>query len=180
VNVVKRVRPLTFLPGKPVVVIPSHPVKNADNDNMVPYGGGSILNEIDGNLAMLIEPTGLIQLTWQRKFRGPNFDPLFYSMDKTRKCPLIVDSSGSEIPLPVMFPADENENENIMTLMASADRRVMKAIAENPGATHRELSAAAGVAYGSVGRAINRLKRDKLVRVVLDKLELTKEGEKAL
>jgi hypothetical protein len=33
-----------------VVVVNCHPVKNATADNLLPAGGGTFLNEVDGNL----------------------------------------------------------------------------------------------------------------------------------
>ena len=45
-------RPPTRLPGSPVVPIAAHPTKNAANDNLIPYGGGSTLNEVDGNFTL--------------------------------------------------------------------------------------------------------------------------------
>ena len=48
----RRLRPITRLPGRPAVVVAAHPVKNAPQDNLLPYGGGAILNEVDGNLTL--------------------------------------------------------------------------------------------------------------------------------
>ena len=45
-----RLRTLIDLPGGPCVLALCHPIKNADRDNLIPYGGGAFLNEVDGNL----------------------------------------------------------------------------------------------------------------------------------
>jgi AAA domain len=49
---VLRLRPLTEVPGKPAVLVAFHPTKNADEEKLIPYGGGSTYNEIDGNLTL--------------------------------------------------------------------------------------------------------------------------------
>ena len=62
----RRLRPLTQIGGRPAVVVSAHPVKNASEENLVPYGGGAILNEIDGNLTLWKRPdTGMVSLHWQ-------------------------------------------------------------------------------------------------------------------
>jgi hypothetical protein len=46
----KMLRRLQSLPGSPTVIAACHPVKGAQNDNLIPRGGGAFLNEMDGNL----------------------------------------------------------------------------------------------------------------------------------
>ena len=45
-------RKLTGLKGNPFVLILAHPTKNATEDSLIPYGGGSAMNEIDTNLTL--------------------------------------------------------------------------------------------------------------------------------
>jgi hypothetical protein len=56
-----------------------HPVKNATADNLVPYGGGAFLNEVDGNLTCS-KNDAAIELHWQGKFRGPDFAPITFQV----------------------------------------------------------------------------------------------------
>lgn len=49
---IKAFRELSKLNGNPTVVVLAHPVKSPDPTNLVPYGGGSIINEIDTNLTL--------------------------------------------------------------------------------------------------------------------------------
>ncbi len=65
----RTLRPLTMMPGEPCVVVACHPVKNASDDNLIPRGGGSLLNEMDGNLTALLL-SGVVALHWQGKYRG--------------------------------------------------------------------------------------------------------------
>ena len=64
-------RQLTKFVGNPAVVGLAHPVKAADMANLVPYGGGSLLNEIDGNLTMILAD-GIATLH-HTKLRQPSF-----------------------------------------------------------------------------------------------------------
>jgi hypothetical protein len=75
--------PLTGLDGNPTVVIAAHPVKNAADDNLVPYGGGAILNEVDGNLTMMKMSSTRTMLHWQGKIRGIEFDPLQFECGRS-------------------------------------------------------------------------------------------------
>jgi hypothetical protein len=92
----RRFRGLTTLPGEPTVLVLCHPVKNATSDNLVPRGGSAFLAEVDGNLtaARTGETT---TLHWQRKYRGPDFEPMPFEL-----CPvtadLLKDSKGRNLP----------------------------------------------------------------------------------
>jgi hypothetical protein len=56
-----------------------HPVKNATDDNLVPRGGGSFLNESDGNFTVQ-KDNMTIEFHWQGKFRGPDFAPINFKL----------------------------------------------------------------------------------------------------
>jgi len=73
----RRLRTLTTVLGNPAVVIPAHPIKGADQSKLSPYGGGAIINEVDGNLT-LWRRGNACRLHWQTKFRGPDFAPVFF------------------------------------------------------------------------------------------------------
>src|SRR5262245_17785336 len=73
----RRMRPFAKIEGKPTTLIAAHPIKNAPEDNLLPYGSGAILNEVDGNLTLWKNPnTGIVSLYWQGKLRGLDFDPI--------------------------------------------------------------------------------------------------------
>jgi hypothetical protein len=89
-------RQLTTLPGRPVVFVSSHPVKNADTSNLLPRGGGAFLNEVDGNLTP-VKRADLIEFHWQGKHRGPDFEPIYFAL-KPVTAPTLIDSKGSARP----------------------------------------------------------------------------------
>ena len=70
VSFTRRFRPLANLAGAPVVIIAAHPNKKAPDDQLVPNGAGSVLNEVDGNFTMLRDETGLHRFYWLGKIRA--------------------------------------------------------------------------------------------------------------
>jgi RecA-family ATPase len=48
----QQLRQLTELPGRPSLLVAAHPTKNAGEAELIPYGGGSSINEADGNLTL--------------------------------------------------------------------------------------------------------------------------------
>ena len=100
-NFISRLRRLTRLPGKPAVMVAAHPVKNAAADNLLPYGGGAILNEVDGNLSLARDAQSVSTLHWQGKFRGADFSPVDYVM-RAHTCAGLLDSKGRPVCSPVI------------------------------------------------------------------------------
>jgi len=71
--------------GRPAVLIATHPTKHADETNLIPRGGGSFLNEVDGNLTLWAdEEQNTTTLHWQGKLRGMSFCPLQFAL---KPCP---------------------------------------------------------------------------------------------
>lgn len=102
----RRLRPITKIAGKPTVLVAAHPIKNASEDNLIPYGSGAVLNEVDGNLTLWKSAeTGLTTLHWQGKLRGREFEPIPFRFEECSS-PDVLDAKGHEILLPVMRPFD--------------------------------------------------------------------------
>lgn len=95
-------RALTTLPGRPCVVVPCHPTKNAANDNLSPRGGGAFIAEMDGNLT-LARTGETVRLHWQGKHRGPDFRPISFKL-QTVTAPQLVDSKGRSVPTVMAVP----------------------------------------------------------------------------
>ena len=68
---------ISVIPGKPAVVANCHPVKNAASDNLLPAGGGTFLNQVDGNLTAA-KSDSTTELHTQGKFRGVEFAPIHF------------------------------------------------------------------------------------------------------
>src|SRR5262249_10176947 len=101
----RRVRSLTSLRGSPSVIVAAHPTKNASADQLVPYGSGAILNEIDGNLTMW-KDNGIAYLHWQGKLRGLEFERVPFKFE-TIGSPDVLDSVGRQVQIPVCVPTSQ-------------------------------------------------------------------------
>jgi RecA-family ATPase len=87
---------ITLIPGMPTVLVNCHPTKGANNDQLLPAGGGNFLNQVDGNLTCF-KSESTTEMHWQGKFRGVDFAPIFFLL-KTVKHPSLVTSTGKIIP----------------------------------------------------------------------------------
>lgn len=67
------------LRGSPVCIVPAHPVKGASKDNLVPYGGGAALNEIDCNLTGWKD--GDVFTLHHSKLRQQPFEPAAFQLE---------------------------------------------------------------------------------------------------
>jgi hypothetical protein len=181
-NFMRRLRPMTHLPGSPSVIVAAHPVKNAAPDNLIPYGGGAILNEADGNLTLRRGDGGVTELHWQGKLRGVEFEPVTFRFELLTS-PDVKDVKGREVQLPVLRPvsaADAAEREKVAV---NKDVALLKAMAADPSASIRDLAEKLKAVPSSVKRALDRLampRAGKLVTDALGKWTITPAGLKAI
>ena len=171
-----RLRPITCIIGKPSVLIAFHPTKNAGEEDLFPYGGGSIMNEIDGNFYLWAEPGGQIKLSHNR-VRGPEFEPQYFRIEKV-SCPDIVDIKGRQILLPAMRPSTQQDAEERDKDEANTDLALLRAMIANPDATHAEWGQAIGRDRSRVSRKLQKLKNLKLAEEGLGKWRITPKGMK--
>jgi hypothetical protein len=176
----RRLRPLTQIAGLPTVLVSAHPVKNACEDALIPYGSGAILNEVDGNLTLWKRPdTGTVSLHWQGKLRGLEFQAVQFRFEEAAS-PEILDAKGREVRLPTMRPSSEQTSDDKQASEADRDRALLAAMVECPGATIRHYAGITGVAQTNITRKLQRLAKAKLVEQVLDKWTVTAKGRKAV
>lgn len=87
-------RRLTSLPGNPAILVLSHPAKfTATQQDLVPRGGSSFYNEIDGNLTLWPDEAEKVFELSATKVRGPDFEPLKFEM-MPYSDPSFVDTKG--------------------------------------------------------------------------------------
>ncbi len=122
-------RALTTLPGRPCVIVPCHPTKNAANDNLLPRGGGAFIAEMDGNLTL--SKTGeAVRLHWQGKHRGPDFKPISFRL-QTVSAPQLVDSKGRPVPTVMAVPMSDGESAaNSQRPLDGPNRKALAALHE--------------------------------------------------
>jgi hypothetical protein len=175
-NYVIRLRPLTTLPGQPSVLVAFHPTKNAGEAELIPYGGGSTYNEIDGNLTLWKETQ--IKL-YHNRLRGPEFEPKYFRIEML-SCPDIVDKQSRQILLPVMRPITEIDAAEREKNEGNLDLALLRAMAANPDGTQLEWTYAIGLrSKGSISKKLQRLKALKLIEERLGgKWRLTPKGQR--
>jgi hypothetical protein len=176
VSFTRRFRPLAKANGQPVVIIAAHPPKNARNDNLLPYGGGGTLNEIDGNFTLRRDETGLYCFHWQGKIRGLPSDPLHFRIERLDS-PDVVTVEGARVKMPVMFPMDEEAVEARGEAIANRDLALLKAIAADPTGSERKWALAINCSRRIVSVALEHLQRDRLVTKKARRWRLTSDGD---
>jgi hypothetical protein len=177
-------RRLTSMPGRPTVLVNCHPTKNASLENLQPRGGGAFIAEMDGNLTCAKQDL-LTELHWQGKFRGPDFEPIYFELVSTRTDRL-VDSQGRQIPTVVAKPISETDREKFDARAQSmADTLLICMHEAGPGASIAKLAEAAdwrlstgGPNKSKVERQLKSLEKEKLVKKERGAWVLTEKGTK--
>jgi hypothetical protein len=177
---------IDIIPGRPCIIVNCHPVKNAAPDNLLPSGGGTFLNEMDGNLtASKTEST--VELHWQGKFRGPEFAPLHFLI-KTVTHQDLKDKKGRLIPTCMCEFISDQVKEEIAKAKVVDENGVLELISQNPKISLASIATAMNWKLYSgdpnkmkAKRCVEALKKAKFVKETRGGLlEITAEGKKAL
>jgi hypothetical protein len=160
----RRLRPLTKLKGKPAVLVAAHPIKNAPEDNLLPYGSGAVLNEVDGNLTLWKNSgTGIVSLHWQGKLRGLDFEPLNFRLDSISS-PDLLDAKGRQFLLPVLRPCDAASAQQREAAETNLDIELLRTMIAEPDGSQEDWGRAIGRSKSSVNARLQKLKASKLCR----------------
>jgi len=175
----RRLRPLTRLPGLPATLVAAHPVKSATTEHLIPYGSGAILNEVDGNLT-LWKAGDLTTLHWQGKLRGLDFRPLTFKFEECSN-PDLLDAKGRPVTIPVCLPTAEEAVEERAAAEGFRNMAVLNAIASNPKATQRAWMTMAKLPSGTFTRALRQLAQGGFVEKGADnRWRLTPKGKREI
>jgi len=160
-------RKLRSLPGKPATLIAAHPIKSATKETLVPYGGGAVLNEIDGNLTLWREGRGsIVELHWLGKFRGMDFPPKFFQLESHETS--LLDAKGRRLKLPVVR-AKTGDQATERALIErreaiSGDAAIIAAILAQPGGSLTDWGLATDTKKSTLRARLVRMAGDGLVR----------------
>ena len=175
---------IDIIPGKPAVIANVHPVKNAAADNLLPAGGGSFLNQVDGNLTAA-KSDNTSELHWQGKFRGVEFAPTHFML-RTVTHERLKDSKQRPIPTVVCDWISEGAKEEIAKQRVTDEDRLLRLIQADPKATLASLATKMGWRLFNgdphkmkVGRAIKGMKK-LVTQTRAGNYSLTTEGEAVL
>jgi hypothetical protein len=131
----RRLRRLRLLPGRPAIIVPCHPIKNPKaREECVPRGGGSFVNEIDGNMILWPISDGLVELHWTRKFRAPPWDPVLIQLRQVETT-TIKDAKDRPVKSILAAVLNEQEAANRSGAARADHTMILTAMLEHPGAT---------------------------------------------
>jgi hypothetical protein len=184
-------RRLTTLPGAPLVIVNSHPVKHAkEKEEMIPSGGGSFLNEIDGNQTA-IRDGELVEVHWTGKWRGSDFAPLTFKIVTPYFTERLTDGKGNKLSTALAQMADENDVVIKEAGEQNDDFDLLELISKEPSLSLSQYATRLGWNYTSkdktlapnkmlVKRKVEKLVKAKLVRGDSGNYKLTKDGREGL
>jgi hypothetical protein len=176
-----KLRDLTKLPGNPMVLVPTHPIKNAAKDNLLPRGGGAFLNEMDGNFTLWAEgERETTEMHWAGKLRGPAFDPIAFALEKGT-CADLVDVKGRHIASVFAYQVDQRRAESAHARQREDEDAVLVVMHQAPDRTLASWAELLGWTSPTTGeplkmrvhRALDRLKSEKLATQKRDRWILT-------
>lgn len=177
----QEMRKFTQLPGRPLVLVPSHPVKSAGRDNLLPRGGGALLAELDGNLTVWND--GELVTLSSTKLRGPSFEPMSFQLESVDIG--VTDDEGDPILPLAAVPLTEADECALKRKRTEDQNRVLYAMLHFPSASIATWAhecgwrSEAGAPYKSkVHRILQALETDKLTRLYRDHWTLTETGSK--
>ena len=166
----KVLRSLTTLPGGPAIIAACHPTKGASNDNLVPYGGGAFVNEVDGNLTCA-KTDNVVDLHHQRKYRGVDFEPIGFQLS-TVMCDDLHDSNGRLIPTVMASVVTEKTRTELSAKARKDEDALLALMLLTPGGSVASMAEALGWTYEKGGkkephksrvhRTLKKLEEDKL------------------
>lgn len=96
-------RKLTQLRGNPAVIVLAHPTKSAEI--LEPYGGGSLMNEVDGNLTLKLD--GDVVTLHHTKLRQSPFMPIHFQLNIV-EMPNFEDNFGKQATTTLLTPLDSD------------------------------------------------------------------------
>jgi AAA domain-containing protein len=177
---------IDIIPGRPAVIANVHPVKNAAPDNLLPSGGGSFLNQVDGNLATA-KTDNTTELHWQGKYRGVEFAPMHFML-RTATHERLKDSKGRLIPTVVCDWISDGAKEDIAKQKVNDEDKLLTLIDADPKASTATLAIKMEwTLYNGepnkmkVVRALKTMIKHKLIKDTRSgNYRLTEEGKKAL
>jgi hypothetical protein len=177
---------IELIPGRPCIIVNCHPVKNASADNLLPAGGGTFLNEMDGNLTTS-KTESTVELHWQGKYRGPDFAPLHFLI-KTVTHQDLKDKKDRLIPTCLAEWISEQATDEIAAQKTADENRVLELISFNPKISMANIALAMGwKLYNGepnkmrAKRCVEALAKAKLIKTArTGRSQITSEGKKAL
>jgi hypothetical protein len=179
-------RQLATLPGNPAVLVLCHPKLNPTKDTLFPRGGGAFMNEIDANLTVWKDPSGIHALHWCGKIRGASFDPINFEMVNVELAGHR-DARGNAIHSVAARHVPDERADAMQAKTLDDENVLLLAMWRNSGASVADLATKCGWTSGTgkpqksrVARLIETLSAQKLIfKNRSGSWHLTPQGQKA-
>jgi hypothetical protein len=162
-------RELIKMPGKPLVLVNCHPVKNASQDNLIPMGGSAFLNEVDANLTLWADDKTCTLGPHQDKWRGVTFESVSFEL-RTVTSDRLKDTKGRPMPSVIAVPITEAGAERRAAVAEEDDKTVLRLLHAEKNASLNTVARNAGwfwpdgsPARNRVQRMVDRMCRDRLL-----------------
>ncbi len=165
-------------PNRPTGVILCHPIKNASRDQLLPRGGSSVTNELDGNLTIWRDGD-IATLHWLAKIRGIPFDPIQFEHVLVQPEGM-VDALCQQMSGPVLRTIIPERAKEIIKETKSRKLRILAFIGANPSAIHQDIANHLNVSRATAQRDVKALTDAKWIKKYAGKLVLTNEGNEVL
>jgi len=180
----KMLRSFVDLPGNPVVLATTHPMKHYDPDNLLPRGGGAFLNEMDGNLTLVHDHLQMTSELGCGKWRGPEFGVIPFKL-VSGPSGTLKDKKGRPLLTVHAHVMSSEDLERVEGASESKENNLLLLCARSPGMTEVEYARRLEWKMSNgdpnkvlVSRVFKRLQRDKLVVHQRGRWTLTKQGER--
>jgi hypothetical protein len=142
-NYARTLRTFVDLSGGPAVIVACHPAKAANEDNLVPRGGGAFLNEVDGNLVARKERDRVVAISTQGKFRGTEF-PAFHFELVSGQSDKLIDTKGRHVWSVFAKPISDDEVKVRKNVRRDDEGKVLREMLKHRGASITRLALACG------------------------------------
>ena len=172
---------IDIIPGRPAVIVLCHPNKYAAEDGLIPAGGGTFLNEIDGNLTVSKKDT-TIEMHWLGKWRGIEFAPLNFLLKPVVD---LVDINGRPMSTIISEWITDQTQEDLEQARYAEHNEILTIISQNPKISERQLGARMRRKTGNLEtdktrarRATKEMVQRKIIRknTALNRWDITESG----
>ena len=171
----QKFRTLANLTYNPTIFVLAHPAKYADQQNMVPRGGGAIYATTDGNASCTLDKHGIVTLA-PMKWRGSRWDPLEFEL-RGLSDPAFSDSAGRIVETSEAAPLSKAQAQFSRHKL---DLDVLSAWVADPSLSLRRLADVLGTTFESVRTSSERLRQRGWVDLNGRRWEVTTRGRNVL
>jgi hypothetical protein len=149
------------LKGKPTLLVLAHPTKNATEQQLIPYGGGALMNYIDGNLTLWLDED--IAILHHTKLRQNPFEAMSFKLNRAYELDGLVDDFGIPTTTAYFSPVTAQDALTNLNTKEFHRRKLLEAINYCQGQTLDSLAEQTETPRGSVQSRLKKLQSEGYV-----------------